>query len=52
MDNVFKPAGTPRPGRQHTVLEALREDAPIARISLAPEPTRHDDEANRPTRQR
>jgi hypothetical protein len=32
-------------------IEALREDAPIAQISLATETARHDDEANRPTRQ-
>src|ERR1700676_2789598 len=49
VDNIFEPASAPRPGCQHTVLEALREDAPIAQISLAMETARHDDEANRPT---
>jgi hypothetical protein len=51
MDDIIKPASTPRPRRQHTLLEALREDAPIARISLTTETARHDDETNRPTRQ-
>jgi hypothetical protein len=51
MDNVFEPASAPRPGRKYTVLEALREDAPIAQISHATETARRYDEANRPTRQ-
>jgi hypothetical protein len=48
---IVEPASAPRSGRQHTVLEVLPEDAPIAQISLARETPRHDDEANRPSRQ-
>jgi hypothetical protein len=51
MDDIIEPASAPRPRRQNAVLEALREDAPTAQISAATETARHDDEANRPTRQ-
>jgi hypothetical protein len=51
MDDVIEPASTPPPRRQNAVLEALRKDEPAAQISHATETARHDDEANRPTRQ-
>jgi hypothetical protein len=52
MDDIVKPRGSPRPGRQDAAIKTLREDAPATQNGAAMEAARHDHQPNRPARHR